>query len=76
MTEFLRQFHHPVDVLRFAVDRDDVFALVCVTNIHGGSMRAKGALMAVTVTDVAGYISNGCVDGCLLYTSPSPRDRG
>lgn len=66
MTEFHSKYHHAVDVLRFAVETDLACALICVTDIHGGSMRAKGALMTVTPTDVAGYISNGCVDGDII----------
>ncbi len=63
----MSKFHHAVDVLRFAVKTDEPCGLVCVTNISGGSMRAKGALMAVTPTRAAGYISNGCVDGDILF---------
>lgn len=67
MTEAHNKFHHAVDVLRFAVSAKGPCALVCVTDINGGSMRAKGALMAVTAKDVAGYISNGCVDGDIIF---------
>lgn len=67
MSEFHSKFHHAVDVLRFIVNAKEPCALVCVTDINGGSMRAKGALMAVTATDVAGYISNGCVDGDIIF---------
>ena len=28
-----------------------------------------------TYVDTGSYIFNGLVSGCLLYTSPSPRDR-
>ncbi len=67
MSEFHSKFHHGVDVLRFIVNAKEPCALVCVTDINGGSMRAKGALMAVTAADVAGYISNGCVDGDIIF---------
>lgn len=67
MTEVHSKFHHAVDVLRFAVNATAPCALVCVTDINGGSMRAKGALMSVTDADVAGYISNGCVDGDIIF---------
>jgi len=70
----MTSFHHAVDVLRFAVKSREASALVCVTNIHGGSMRAKGALMAVTADKVAGYISNGCVDADIIYQARSAKD--
>lgn len=61
-------FHHPSDVLRFAYEAEDPCALICVTNIRGGAMRAKGALMAVQENgEAAGYISNGCVDADIIY---------
>jgi len=61
-------FHHPSDVLRFAYEAEEACALVCVTDIRGGAMRAKGALMAVREGgDVAGYVSNGCVDADIIY---------
>lgn len=61
-------FHHPSDVLRFAYEAEEPCALVCVTDIRGGAMRAKGALMAVREGgDVAGYVSNGCVDADIIY---------
>ena len=63
----MTEFHHAVDVLRFAVKTEEPCALVCVTDIYGGSMRAKGALMAVTPTKTVGYISNGCVDGDIVF---------
>lgn len=64
-------FHHPVDVLRYAGDlalRDKPYALVVVTKVTGGTMRAQGALMCVPlVGDVVGYISNGCVDADIIF---------
>jgi len=63
----MTDFHHAVDVLRFAVKSEEPCALVCVTDIHGGSMRSKGSLMAITPTKSAGYISNG-----LIYGQGSP----
>lgn len=63
----MTDYHHAVDVLRFAVTTNEPCALVCVTDIHGGSMRSKGALMAVTPTSSVGYISNGCVDGDIIF---------
>jgi xanthine dehydrogenase accessory factor len=61
-------FHHPSDVLRFAHDAEEPCALICVTNIYGGAMRAKGALMAAQEDGtVAGYISNGCVDADIIF---------
>jgi len=63
----MTEFHHAVDVLRFAVKTNEDCALACVTDIHGGSMRAKGALMAITPTKTVGYVSNGCVDGDIIF---------
>jgi len=60
-------YHHPADVLRFATDQDK-YALVVVTAVTGGAMRAPGALMCVSGSgEVAGYISNGCVDADIIY---------
>jgi len=61
-------YHHPSDVLRFVHEAEQSCAIICVTDIHGGAMRAKGALMAVREDGaVAGYISNGCVDADIIY---------
>ncbi len=59
-------YHHAQDVLAFANDAyasGEDCALICVIDVNGGAMRAKGALMAVRASgQVAGYISNGCID--------------
>jgi len=63
-----KAYHHPVDVLRFVHEANAPCALICVTAIEGGAMRARGALMAVTENGkVAGYISNGCVDADIIF---------
>ncbi len=41
--------------------------MVVVTRIFGGTLRAKGALMAVSPQDNFGYISAGCVDGDIIF---------
>ena len=70
-------FHHPSDVLRFAHEAQDACALICVTDIHGGAMRAKGALMAVRADGVvAGYISNGCVDADIIFQAKAAMEDG
>ena len=52
-------------------------ALICVTDIHGGAMRAKGALMAVRDDGaVAGYISNGCVDADIIFQAKAAMEDG
>ncbi len=57
---------HAEDILRFTAAHDDV-CLCVVTNVTGGAMRPEGALMAVTATgQVAGYVSNGCVDADII----------
>jgi xanthine dehydrogenase accessory factor len=70
-------YHHPSDVLRFAHEAAGACALVCVTDIHGGAMRAKGALMAVREDGaVAGYISNGCVDADIIFQAKAAMKDG
>ena len=70
-------YHHPYDVLRFAYEAGEPCALICVTDIRGGAMRAKGALMAVCQSgDVAGYVSNGCVDADIIYQAKSAMEEG
>jgi xanthine dehydrogenase accessory factor len=63
-------YHHAQDVLAFAndaYDQGEDCALICVTDINGGAMRARGALMAVRASGaVAGYISNGCIDADII----------
>ncbi len=64
-------YHHPLDVLRFAANQAALgmpFALIVTSNVTGGTMRAPGALMCVPLKgDVAGYISNGCVDADIIF---------
>ncbi len=76
-------YDHPHDVLRFCASHPNA-TLVIVRDVTGGTLRARGALMAVTETHVAGYVSNGCVDadiiararsghfGSLVYGNGSP----
>lgn len=58
---------NPLDILRLALGQSSPVALVAVTDINGGTLREKGALMAVTEAHVFGYISAGCVDGDIIY---------
>lgn len=56
---------HPQDVLRqwLAWQQSGPVALVVVVDTVGGSVRAPGALMAVTADGrKCGYVSGGCVD--------------
>lgn len=70
-------YHHPSDVLRFTYEADGPCALICVTDIRGGAMRAKGALMAVRENgDVAGYVSNGCVDADIIFQARAAMSDG
>ncbi len=57
---------HATDVLRFAAAEPSA-ALCILTHVTGGTLRAKGAMMAVTERGHIGYISNGCVDGDILF---------
>lgn len=62
--------HHPADILGFIAREQaggNSCALITVTDIYGGTLRAKGALMAVASDGkTAGYISNGCVDADII----------
>jgi len=70
-------YHHPSDVLRFVSEAEGACALICVTDIHGGAMRAKGALMAVREDGaIAGYISNGCVDADIIFQAKAAMEDG
>ena len=70
-------YHHPSDVLRFVHESDGPCALICVTDIRGGAMRAKGALMAVGEDGaVAGYVSNGCVDADIIFQARAAMEEG
>lgn len=64
------QYHHPVDVLGFACNLQaagQAIAWVIVTSVTGGAMRAPGAMMCISeIGDVAGYVSNGCVDADIV----------
>ena len=70
-------YHHPSDVLRFVHEAEQPCALICVTEIRGGAMRAKGALMAVSESgEVAGYVSNGCVDADIIFQAKAAMEDG
>jgi len=58
-------FDHAEDVLRKCAGKPDV-ALVVLTGVTGGTLRARGAMMAVTASETYGYISNGCVDADII----------
>lgn len=58
-------FDHAEDVLRFYLKHPDS-ALIVLSSVLGGTIRAKGSMMAVTPSVHAGYISNGCVDADII----------
>ena len=58
-------YDHTEDVLRDCVGSSDA-VLVILTDVTGGTLRARGAMMAVTQTRVMGYMSNGCVDADII----------
>ncbi len=67
---------HPQDILEnIAAFRGDI-ALVIVTDINGGTLRAKGAVMAVTPDNAFGYISAGCVDGDIIFQARAALEDG
>jgi len=63
-------FDHAEDILRYCVTQTRV-ALVVLKRVTGGTLRARGAMMAVTETSSAGYISNGCVDADIIARARS-----
>ena len=70
-------YHHASEVLRFVHEAEQPCALICVTEIRGGAMRAKGALMAVRESgEVAGYVSNGCVDADTIFQAKAAMEDG
>lgn len=61
---------HPVDVLSqiAAWQRaGDACALIIVTKIEGGGVRARGALMGVSEAQSIGYLSGGCIDADAVF---------
>jgi len=71
-TVFHSNYAHPADVLGYLVDaqRNEACALVIVTGVEGGGMRAPGALMAVTRSGKsAGNVSNGCVEAAVILNA-------
>lgn len=66
--------------MRFAAqsfEAGDPAALVVATNITGGTLRAPGALMAVTQSGrTAGYMSNGCVDADIIFQAKQALEDG
>ena len=58
------------DVLRYCIGNPDA-ALVVLRAVTGGTLRAKGAMMAVTQGRSAGYISNGCIDADVIARARS-----
>jgi len=63
-------YHHPSDILRHAAKlaQDGVpLALVIITDVTGGAMRGRGALICVTQDAAIGYVSNGCVDADIIF---------
>ena len=71
---------HPLDVLRFLADRQAAgtpCALVIVTATEGGSVRAPGALMAVTpAAGRCGYVSGGCIDEDVALQAVGAMEQG
>jgi len=63
----LTKLSHPKDILDYILSSEADVALVAVTHITGGTLRERGALMAVTHSDSVGYISAGCVDGDIIF---------
>lgn len=67
---------NPLDILKLALESREPIALVAVTDINGGTLRSKGALMAVTTTKAFGYISAGCVDGDIIFQARQSLENG
>lgn len=58
-------YDHAEDVLSDYLSQPDA-ALIILTDVTGGTLRAPGAMMSVTGQRVAGYMSNGCVDADIV----------
>lgn len=58
-------FDNSEDVLRACRGKSGA-ALVVLCDVTGGTLRARGAIMAVTSSETFGYISNGCVDADII----------
>jgi len=56
---------HAEDVLRDYLAQTDA-ALIILTDVSGGTLRARGAMICVTDARIVGYISNGCVDADII----------
>lgn len=65
-----KTYDHAEDVLRFYLNQSGG-ALVVLSSVSGGTIRAKGSMMAVTPSSHAGYISNGCVDADIISRARS-----
>jgi len=63
-------FDNAEDILRYCGAQTSV-ALVVLTGVTGGTLRARGAMMAVTATSSAGYMSDGCVDADIIARARS-----
>lgn len=58
-------YDHTEDVLREVLVQSNA-ALVILTRVTGGTLRARGAMMCVTPSRAVGYMSNGCVDADII----------
>ena len=58
-------FDNGEDVLREYLAQSDA-AIIVLTDVTGGTLRARGAMMCVTASRVVGYMSNGCVDADII----------
>ncbi len=58
-------FDHAEDVLRDCAVQSDG-ALIILTGVTGGTLRARGAMMFVSNQRAVGYVSNGCVDADII----------
>ncbi len=69
MGKIYTTYEHPKDVLAALLNwqsTSEPCAIVVVTETEGGSVRAPGALMAVSHNGSAGYISGGCIDSDVI----------
>ena len=75
----IRQFELVDRVKDYDIDaNEDVLnrAYVFSMKAHGSQVRASGDPYFSHPLEVAGILTELKLDTCLLYTSPSPRDRG
>ena len=74
VNDFLKDLCTPAE-LKALEERWSVAQLLYEDNLSYRDIATKLETSTTTVTRVARFLSNEPYQGCLLYTSPSPRDK-